>query len=125
MRLAGCIDRGLDIAREPLAQVGRYVKDLQAVDDTLKPNTNVTGEERETQFILLRQQWQSSADPIAQHFAKMMSSFEPACLWVARQPMCQPTIWTWSVGSKDPKATSVGCMAVVMRACGSCVKVQH
>jgi hypothetical protein len=61
-----------------LAQVGRYAKDLQAVDDTLKPNTNVTGEERETQFILLRQQWQSSADPIEQHFAKMMSSFDPS-----------------------------------------------
>ena len=77
MRLAGCIDRGLAIARAPWAHVGRYAKDLQAVEDTLKPHTNVTGEERETQFIVLRQQWQSSADPIEQHFAKMMSSFEP------------------------------------------------
>jgi hypothetical protein len=77
MRLAGCIARGLASAREPLAHVGRYVKDRQAVDDTLKPHTTVTGEERETQFIVLRQQWQSSADPIEQHFAKMLSSFEP------------------------------------------------
>src|SRR5215831_2444892 len=77
MRLAGGMDRGLAMAREPLAPVGRYAKDIQAVDDPLKPHTNIPGEERETQFILLRQQWQSSADPIEQHCAKMMSSFEP------------------------------------------------
>jgi hypothetical protein len=71
------MDRGRALAREPLAHVGRYAKDLQAVDDTLKPHTNVTGEERETQCIVLRQQWQSSADPIEPHFAKMMRRFEP------------------------------------------------
>jgi hypothetical protein len=74
------MDRGLDIAREPLAQVGRYAKDLQGVDDPLKPHTHVPGEERETQCMVLRQQWQSSADPIEQHFAKMMSRFEPGLL---------------------------------------------
>ncbi len=76
-RLAGCIDRGLDIARDALQQVGHYAKDLQAVDDTLKPNDTITGQERETQFLLLWQQWESSADPVQQHFAKLMGSFEP------------------------------------------------
>lgn len=76
-RLAGCIDRGLDVAREPLEQIGHYAKDLKAVDDTLKPSAKLTGQEREAQFLLLRQKWQFSADPVEQHFAKMMSSFEP------------------------------------------------
>ena len=52
-------------------------KDLQAVDDTLRPSDAATGEEREAQFISLQQAWQSSTDPVHQHFAKMMSSFEP------------------------------------------------
>jgi hypothetical protein len=76
-RLASCIDRGLDVVRASLTQVKAYVQDLQAVDRTLRPNDGTTGEEREAQFILRRQEWESSADPMHQHFAKMMSSFEP------------------------------------------------
>jgi len=76
-RLASCIDRGLDVVRASLTQVQAYVQDLQAVDRTLKPNDEITGEEREAQFILRRQEWEASVDPIYQHFAKMMSSFEP------------------------------------------------
>jgi hypothetical protein len=76
-RLASCIDRGLDVVRASLTQVKAYVQDLQAVDRTLKPNDEITGEEREAQFILRRQEWEASVDPIYQHFAKMMSSFEP------------------------------------------------
>ena len=53
-RLAGCIDRGLDVARDALTQVGQYVKDLQAVESTLRPSDEATGEEREAQFVLLR-----------------------------------------------------------------------
>jgi hypothetical protein len=60
-----------------LTQVKAYVQDLQAVDRTLKPNDDITGEEREAQFILRRQEWEASVDPIYQHFAKMMRSFEP------------------------------------------------
>jgi len=30
-RLAGCIDRGLTVARDALEQVGLYAQDLQAV----------------------------------------------------------------------------------------------
>jgi hypothetical protein len=76
-RLASCIDRGLEVVRASLTQVQAYVQDLQAVDRTLRPNDETTGEEREAQFILRRQEWESSADPMHQQFAKMMSSFEP------------------------------------------------
>ena len=76
-RLASCIDRGLDVVRASLTQVQAYVQDLQAVDRTLRPNDEPTGEEREAQFILRRQEWESSADPMHRHFATMMRSFEP------------------------------------------------
>jgi hypothetical protein len=71
------MDRGLKVVRESLTKVKAYVQDLQAVDRTLRPNDETTGEEREAQFILRRQEWESSADPMHQHFAKMMRSFEP------------------------------------------------
>lgn len=76
-RLAGCIDRGLEVARHALEQVGRYAQDLQAVDATLRPSDVVTAEERQAQFLSLQEAWQSSLEPVHQHFAKMMSSFEP------------------------------------------------
>lgn len=76
-RLAGCIDRGLEVAREALEQVGRYAQDLQAVDGTLRLSATATGEEREARFTALQQVWQSSTDPVHQHFAKLMRSFEP------------------------------------------------
>ena len=44
---------------------------------TLRPSTTATGDEREARFIALQQAWQSSPDPVHQHFAKMMSSFKP------------------------------------------------
>ena len=75
--LAGCIDRGLDVARESLTQVRADVRDLQAVDSTLRPSDEVTGREQEVRFRLLQEAWQSSADPVHQHFAKLLSSFEP------------------------------------------------
>ena len=76
-RLASCIDRGVDVVRASLTQVKAYVQALQGVDRTLRPNDETTGEEREAQCILRRQEWESSADPMHQHCAKMMSSFEP------------------------------------------------
>jgi hypothetical protein len=60
-----------------LEHVGRYAQDLQAVDATLRPSDAVTGQDREAQFISLQESWQASTDPAHQHFAKMMSSFEP------------------------------------------------
>lgn len=76
-RLAGCIDRGLDVVGAALRQVGQYGKDLQAVDSILRPSDEATGEEREGQFVLLREAWQSSADPMHQQFAQVMRSFQP------------------------------------------------
>jgi hypothetical protein len=76
-RLAGCIDRGMEGAREALTQVGHYVQDLRAVDGLLKPSDEATGEEREAQFVSLWQAWEASVDPIHQQFAKVMSSFKP------------------------------------------------
>lgn len=75
-RLAGCIARGLDVTREALTHVGRYVQDLRAVHGLLKPSDEATEEEREAQFVSLWQEWESSAEPIQQQFAKVMSSFE-------------------------------------------------
>jgi hypothetical protein len=75
-RLAGCIDRGMKVAREAWTQVGHYVQDLRAVDRLLKPSDEATGEEREGQFVALRQEWEASVDPMRQQFAKVMSSFE-------------------------------------------------
>jgi len=60
-----------------LGQVGRFVKDLQAVESTLRPSDEATEEEREGQFVLLREAWQSSAAPMHQQFAQVMSSFQP------------------------------------------------
>ncbi len=71
------MDRGLKVVRESLTKVKAYVQDLQAVERTLRPNDETTGEEREAQCILRRQAWESSADPMHQHFATMMRSFEP------------------------------------------------
>jgi hypothetical protein len=76
-RLASCIDRGLDVVQASLTHVKAYVQDLQAVDRTLRPNDETTGEEREAQFILRRQEWESSTDPMHQHCANMMRSCEP------------------------------------------------
>ena len=76
-RLAGCIDRGREVAREALTQVGHYVQDLRAVDGLLRPSDEATGEEREAHFVSLWQEWEASVDPMHQQFAKVMSSFEP------------------------------------------------
>ena len=67
--LAGYLDRGLDVSRDALEQVGRYAQDLQAVDATLRPSDVVTAEERKAQFHSLQEAWQSSMDPVHQHFA--------------------------------------------------------
>lgn len=75
-RLAGCIDRGMEVAREALTQVGYYVQDLRAVAGLLKPSDAATGEEREAEFVSLWQEWEASVDPMHQQFAKVMSSFE-------------------------------------------------
>ena len=92
------MDRGLKVVRESLTKVKAYVQDLQAVDRTLRPNDETTGEEREAQFILRRQEWESSADPMHQHCAQMMRSFEPGGVSVVSQPIFRQTIGIWNAG---------------------------
>jgi hypothetical protein len=67
----------LQVAHDALQQVRQYVKDLQAMDSILKPSDEATGQAREAQFVSLRQEWESSADPIQQQLAKVMRSFQP------------------------------------------------
>ena len=76
-RLAGCIDRGLDVVREALKHVSQYVKALHAVDGILRPSDETTGQEREAQFVSLQEEWQASVDPIHQQWAQVMSSVQP------------------------------------------------
>jgi hypothetical protein len=71
------MDRGVDVAREALEHVAQYVKDLQAVERTLRPREAATGEAREGQFVSLREAWQASADPVHQQCAPVMSSVQP------------------------------------------------
>ena len=84
-RLAGCIDRGLEGAREALTQVAHYVQDLRTVEGILKPNDEATGKEREAQFVSLWQEWEASVDPMHQQFAKVMSSCEPGVVCGGRE----------------------------------------
>jgi hypothetical protein len=125
-RLAGCLDRGLTVAREAVEHVGLYAQDLQAVDGLLRPRDAASGEAREARFVSLQPAWQSSTDPVQQHFATMMSSFEPGvCVGEARRLIFQPTMWTWSVGSRVQKVMNAVSMAIATLACGSCGKVQR
>jgi hypothetical protein len=124
-RLAGCIDRGLEVARETLTQVGHYVQDLRVVDALLRPSDEATGEEREAQFVSLWQEWETSVDLMHQQFAKVMNSFEPGLFVGGEEAIFQQTIWIWSGGSNVPKATRVGFMVVAMQEFGWCSKVQH
>src|SRR6184192_387215 len=71
------MDRGLAVAREAFKHVGQYIQDLRAVDRTLRPSDEAPEEERKAQFVVLWQEWESSADPVQQQFATVMSSFAP------------------------------------------------
>ena len=46
------------------------------MESTLRPSDEATEEEREGQFVMLREAWQASADPMHQQFAQVMSSFQ-------------------------------------------------
>ena len=76
-RLAACIDRGREVAREALTQGGHYVQDLRAVDGLLRPSDEAPGEEREAQCVALWQEGEASVAPMHQQCAKVMSSVEP------------------------------------------------
>lgn len=76
-RLAGGMDRGMQVAREALTQVGHYVQELRAVDGLLQPSDEATGAEREGPCVALRQEWEASVAPMHQQCAQVMSRCEP------------------------------------------------
>jgi hypothetical protein len=73
-RLAGSIDRGLDLVKDTQAKVRQDVEKIQAVADTLDP---VQGslEERRGAFEQLQQQFSQQKDPLSLHLVKLMISF--------------------------------------------------
>src|SRR5438552_15547511 len=71
------MDRGLAVAREAFKHVGQYIQDLRAVDRTLRPSDEAPEEERKAQFVVLWQEWESSADPAQPQLATVMSRLAP------------------------------------------------
>jgi hypothetical protein len=76
------------------------------VDSPLRPSDEVTGREREVRLSLLQEAWQSSADPVHQHFAKLLSSFEPGLFVggeVAEVPVDNWDLARWFKRPKGPE----------------------
>lgn len=75
-RLAGCITRGLEAVAADLPVIERHVEVVRSIAATLDP---VHGDcaSREGQFTLLRDQLQTSPDPVRQQMAKVLRSFQP------------------------------------------------
>jgi hypothetical protein len=97
------MDRGRAVARDPLAHVGLSAQDLQAVDGILGPSATATRAEREARCISLQQEWESSADPVAQPFAKRMSGFAPGLFGggeMAEFPADNVDVERWFKGPK-------------------------
>jgi hypothetical protein len=55
-------------------QIGRYLRDLRAVDATLDPTTG-SSRQRQHRFHQLRRQFATRQDPISIHLGKVMASF--------------------------------------------------
>jgi hypothetical protein len=74
--LANCIDSGLSAVQETQQLIRQQVAEVAEVDATLDP-LNGLAPERQARFETLRDQFQTSDDPIRQHMGKVMSSFLP------------------------------------------------
>jgi len=74
--LAQCIDRGLKAVHETQQTVRDYVADIQAIAQTLQPETGNVAH-RQQQFGELEQRFIAQPDPIHQQMAKVMGSFQP------------------------------------------------
>jgi hypothetical protein len=79
-RLAGCMDRGLDVAREAWEQGGQDAQDLQAVKAPRRPSEAVTAAERREPCLSWQEAWPSRLAPVPQPCATIMSSCEPGVL---------------------------------------------
>jgi hypothetical protein len=73
-RLAGCIDRGLDAVQAEQAEIREYVKDIEKIAATLKPEEGDCAD-RQKQFEKLIEELKPAEDPIRQHMVQVMISF--------------------------------------------------
>jgi hypothetical protein len=74
-RLAGCIDRGLDLVRDDQETIRQHVEEITEVWATLDPTRGNT-EGRRAEFERLRDRFGDDGDPVRQHFAGLMGSFQ-------------------------------------------------
>jgi hypothetical protein len=74
--LSGCIDRGRVLSQETFEKVQVYVDEVRCVNATLDSSA-ARCDERRAQFHVLRDRFKHQEDPVCQHFAKVMESFEP------------------------------------------------
>ena len=64
------------MSQETFEEVQAYVDQLRCVNAILDPSAGRC-DERQTQFNVLRDRFKRQEDPVYQHFAKVMGSFQP------------------------------------------------
>jgi hypothetical protein len=74
--LAGCIDRGLEAVEGAQEAIRPFVEEIKKVDATLDP-THGNFSDRQAEFNELRQRFEGEQDPLYEHIANLMKSFEP------------------------------------------------
>jgi len=74
--LAGYIDRGLSSVQAAQEDVRHQVREVEAIQATLDPDSGSCAQ-RQAQFQALQAQCQGSADPIRHHMGQVMASFAP------------------------------------------------
>ena len=75
-RLAGCIERGLIAVAPVQEEIRQQIQDVARVEATLHFSP-ATATACHAQFVALRDEFQNRDDAIAQHLARVMSSFAP------------------------------------------------
>jgi hypothetical protein len=75
-RLYGCIHRGLSIYNQEKAHIDAYMKDINQVFETLKPD-NGERVKRQAQFRQRISHLAGTGDPVHASMSKIMHSFEP------------------------------------------------
>jgi hypothetical protein len=75
-RLAGFIDRGLDVVEESLVTIQQHVDEIIQVSAALDPASG-TSDQRRVVFATLGDRLGAEADPIRRQMAAVMRSFEP------------------------------------------------
>jgi hypothetical protein len=76
-RLAGCIDRGVGLVEQTLAQIRGYASILSKVQDCLEPLSIRSVDNRKRAFKRLARSLLETDDPVRVHIGKTMESFSP------------------------------------------------